>query len=111
MITTTTVILILVMLLPTPQVSDAELQAFEKFCRGLWRAIVITLKLTALTIALIVAFLEFGSDTVILTLGYVLFGIIGLRIFLWATEFILPDRLHNFLSAKSDPDYLLKLVF
>jgi hypothetical protein len=107
----TTVILILVLLLPTPKASSANLDQFVKLCRELWRVVVVTAKLAALTVALIVAAYAYGADTVLVALGYGLVGIIGLRAFLWATEFIIPDGLHHFLSEKSDPDYLLKVVF
>lgn len=103
--------ILVVAFLPTPQFSGADVDAFEKFCRTAWRAIVITLKLIALTIAFIVSCLEFGPDKVLVAIGYVVFGIIGLRLFLMATEFIIPDNLHRFLSEKSDPEYLLKIVF
>lgn len=109
--TITRIALILIMLLPTPQASDADVEAFEKFCRATWRAIVITVKMIVLMIAFALACIEFGGDAVLVGIGYAVFGIIGLRLFLWATEFIIPDDLHRFLSEKSDPDYLLKLVF
>jgi hypothetical protein len=110
--TTTTILLIAILaFMPSPKVSDRELEAFEKFIRWVWRAVVITAKLIAITVALVVAGYAYGADSVILALGYALLGIIGLRIFLWATEFIIPDNSHRFLSEKSDPDYLLKVVF
>lgn len=107
----TTVVLILVMALPTPEANDADVEAFEQFCRVAWRAIVITVKMVVLMIAFAVACLGFGGDAVLVGIGYAVFGITGLRLFLWATEFIIPDGLHSFLAAKTDPVYLLKLVF
>jgi hypothetical protein len=110
--TTATIMLIIVMaLLPTPKISDAELEGFEKLIRGLWRAIVIAAKLLALTIALVAAFYEFGGQEVLADISLAIIGITGLRLVLWAGEFIIPDGLHRVLSEKTDPGYLLKLVF
>lgn len=111
MISIGTIVLILVMLLPTPKATEADLDQFVKLCRGLWRAIVITLKLAALTIGLVVAFYVFGGHEVLADISLALLGYMGLRIFLWGTEHAIPDGLHRFLSEKSDPDYLLKIVF
>lgn len=108
--TITTVVLILVMLLPTPTAGDADVEAFEKFCRATWRAIVITAKMLIPMITFAVACLEFGGDAVLVGIGYAVFDIIGLRLLLWAIEFIIRDGLHGFLSEKTDPVFLLKIV-
>jgi hypothetical protein len=105
------VIIVAFALLPTPAVSSADVDAFERFCRTTWRAIVITLKLAALTVALVMAFYEFGGETVGPAIVWGIIGITGLRLFLWATEFVIPDNLHRFLSEKIDPGYLLKAIF
>jgi hypothetical protein len=99
---------------PKPTATDADLEAFQKFCRWVWRAVVVTAKLTVLMIAVAVLWYNVGTQNMVIgfTMAFVcgIFGFAGFRILLWVAQFVIPDDLHRYLDEKTDPDRLLSYL-
>lgn len=110
--TTITILLVIIimMLMPAQKISDAELDAFERFVRWVWRAVILTAKLIVLSIAVGMLCANLGTANVVkaVSLSFVggILAYMGLRIALWAVGHVMPNPLVGLISAKTDPIYL-----
>jgi hypothetical protein len=110
--TSTTILLIAILIAvsPKPAATSADVEAFAKFCWWVWRTVVVTAKLIVLTIAVGVLWYNVGTANMMagVSITFVggILGYAGLRIALWAVEYVTPNPLIAFIRAKTDPDYL-----